>query len=149
MAPSTARAVTRPTRLSITPSAVLDRGAARAVSEFIIGASRPHDDPPFVGGRLEKLRAGMVPIGAIAGTATKMRKSSVIFRIRADKHDMFEWKDEHSLGVAAMDDQHRELFRIAADLTRAILEGRAEIRFRPRSPALCCTPQRTSRLRRH
>ena len=39
---------------------------------------------------------------------------------------LFEWNDEFSVGIAEIDSEHRELFRIAEELHEGILNGTAE-----------------------
>jgi hemerythrin len=39
---------------------------------------------------------------------------------------LFEWNDEFSIGIAEIDSEHRELFRIAEKLHEGILNGTAE-----------------------
>jgi hemerythrin len=39
---------------------------------------------------------------------------------------LFAWKEEYSVGVAEIDSEHRELFRIAEELHEGILNGVAE-----------------------
>jgi len=35
----------------------------------------------------------------------------------------FEWSESHAVRVPAMDDEHREIFRLCADLQRSIMDG--------------------------
>src|SRR5260370_38640784 len=39
---------------------------------------------------------------------------------------LFEWNDEFSVGIAEIDSEHRELFRIAEELHEGILNGTGE-----------------------
>jgi hemerythrin len=39
---------------------------------------------------------------------------------------MFEWRDSYSVGVHGIDAQHRNVFRLAAELQRAIVAGEAK-----------------------
>ena len=39
---------------------------------------------------------------------------------------LFEWNDEFSVGIAEIDTEHRELFRIAEELHEGLLNGTAE-----------------------
>jgi hemerythrin len=39
---------------------------------------------------------------------------------------MFEWRDSYSVGVHGIDAQHRNVFRLAAQLQRAIVAGEAK-----------------------
>jgi hemerythrin len=39
---------------------------------------------------------------------------------------LFEWNEEYSVGIAEIDSEHRELFRIAEELHEGILNGTAE-----------------------
>ena len=39
---------------------------------------------------------------------------------------LFEWNDEFSVGIAEIDSEHRELFRIAEELHEGILNGTTE-----------------------
>jgi hemerythrin len=42
---------------------------------------------------------------------------------------MFEWKDAYSVNVTTVDSQHKNLFRMAADLHRAMLAGTAKAKL--------------------
>jgi hemerythrin len=53
--------------------------------------------------------------------------SSEHFSNAADMGDMFEWKPQYSVQIPSIDNQHQNLFRIAAELYSAMCAGQGKV----------------------
>jgi hemerythrin len=75
-------------------------------------------------------RASRLTAGRLASQPPLRSPRQQILKASLDSADwriMFEWSDSYSVGVRGIDSQHKNLFRLAGELQRAIVAGETKV----------------------